>query len=64
MNERLLTIDEVLQVVPVSRVTLYKLWNEGKGPKTVRVGKRRFVRPAELTEWVKSLEGDGEEANN
>ncbi|WP_082162133.1 helix-turn-helix domain-containing protein [Mycolicibacterium chubuense] len=53
--DRLLySVKEIQSKLSVSRSTLYHLLDEGQLP-SVRIGRRRFVTAAALTEFVKAL---------
>jgi hypothetical protein len=54
--EHSFTVDELCTVDRLSRVTLYKLWNEGRGPRFFRAGNRRRVSPEARREWHRELE--------
>lgn len=52
--ERLLTIDEVADLLRVSRWSVYRLiWS--KQLSTLTIGRRRLVRPSALAECVNML---------
>lgn len=42
----------------MSRVTLYKLWRRGKGPRRMEVGSRIFISVRAAQEWRDSLEAE------
>lgn len=52
----LLTIDEAISSTRTSRATLYREINAGR-LKTVKVGRRRYVTPQAIREWVAELAG-------
>lgn len=52
----LLTIDEAISSTRTSRATLYREINAGR-LKTVKVGRRRYVTPQAIREWVAGLSG-------
>jgi len=52
----LLTIDEAIKATRTSRATLYREINSGR-LKTVSVGRRRYVTPAAIQNWINGLEG-------
>jgi excisionase family DNA binding protein len=55
-QERLLTIDEVADLLRVSRWSVYQLiWSEQL--RTLKIGRRRLVRPTALTECMNMLDG-------
>ena len=55
-QERLLTIDEVADLLRISRWSVYRLiWS--KQLRTLTIGRRRLVRPAALAECMKLLDG-------
>ena len=56
MNDRLLTIDDVLKITGVSYATMYKWMKAGDFPSSKRVGKktRRWLE-SEVNDWMKNL---------
>jgi excisionase family DNA binding protein len=52
----LLTIEEAIRSTRTSRATLYREIKAGR-LKTVKVGRRRYVTPAAIREWVAELSG-------
>lgn len=70
MNERsnegnaqplLLTVPEACDALRVSRWQFYQLVNERR-LKTVRINRRRFVTPADLTQLIEDLREGGAHA--
>ena len=61
--DELLTIDEVIATLRVSRAAFYRWRRRGTGPETVRLpGGAVRIRRAALTEWLAGLhEGNKEE---
>lgn len=56
MIERLLTLDEVAELLRVSKWSVYQLiWSEQL--RTLKIGRRRLVQPSALTECVSLLDG-------
>lgn len=49
----LLSVSEVLLLVPVSRATLYNLMNRNDFPRPVKITKRVFWESEEIESWVK-----------
>lgn len=56
---RLLTIPEACEILRVSRWQLYQLINDGR-LKTVRINRRRFVAPTDLSALIDELREGGE----
>lgn len=54
-STQLLTVVEVAKELRVSRPTVYKLMTE-EGLKSVRIGNRRLIRRADLTDFVEKME--------
>jgi excisionase family DNA binding protein len=54
VNTRLLTVDEAADQLRVSRWTVYNLIRSNQ-LRTVKIGRRRLVTPAALSECVDSL---------
>ena len=46
------TIDEVLETVPVSRATFYRAVNAGEIPGVLRLGRRRLLSLPVYLEWI------------
>lgn len=51
-----LPIEDVLALLSLPASTLYGLWSEGKGPRRFKIGRRVYVSPRALREWVDELE--------
>lgn len=52
-GERLIRIDEVVEIVPYSRMHLYRLMHAGKFPRQVRLGGNRVAwLESEVMKWV------------
>lgn len=56
----LLTIDEACDALRVSRSQLYDLFNKRR-LKSVRINRRRFIVPADLTALIEELREEGGE---
>ena len=57
-DDRLLTVDEVISELGVSRAAFYRWRRQGRGPVTVRLpGGGLRVRRAALRAWVRRSEG-------
>ena len=52
--ELLWTIEESIRAARTSRATLYREINEGR-LRTVKVGRRRYIRPEDARSWIASL---------
>lgn len=52
----LLSVDEVVKATSIGRTTIFSLLKSGD-LKAVKVGKRTFVRPADLNEFVEERAG-------
>jgi len=46
----------------ISRAFLYKLWQQGKGPAKIKLGRRTLITRAAASEWILSLEHNGGES--
>lgn len=44
-----------------SRVLLYRLWNEGRGPRVMRIGRRVIITAEAAADWRRQMEA---ESNN
>lgn len=61
-DDRLLTVDEVIGELGVSRAAFYRWRRQGRGPATVRLpGGGLRVRRAALRAWVRRSEGTAQE---
>jgi excisionase family DNA binding protein len=56
-HDRLISLNDALAVVGVSRSQIYRLLNEGAMPRPAKVGRRIFFSEQELQEWVRSTLG-------
>ena len=50
---RLATADDVLELLPISRGSLYCLVREGRLPGVVRIGRRVYFDLDQLDAWIK-----------
>ena len=57
-SELLYTIPEGCREAGVGKSTMYRRWNDGTGPKVVRIGGRSFIAKDTLREWIRGLEVD------
>jgi prophage regulatory protein len=51
-NQRLLRINEVLNIVQVSRPTIYRLVSKGEFPRPVCIGASRLWPETEINQWM------------
>ncbi|MEE9923797.1 MAG: AlpA family phage regulatory protein [Brucella anthropi] len=49
---RMLRIDKVLDLFPISKVSLYRLIKEGKFPSPMKLGATNVWSSAELRKWL------------
>lgn len=40
----------------ISRVLLYRLWSEGRGPRVIRLGRRVIISEEAAADWRKQME--------
>lgn len=50
-KKRLVRPDQILEMLGVSRVTLWKYIKEGKFPAPIKIGATRFWDETEVDEW-------------
>jgi excisionase family DNA binding protein len=62
MVGRLLTSQEVADLLNVPVRTLQRWRYVGKGPQAVRVGKHARYRPESVVKWLREQEGRGPDA--
>lgn len=53
--KKLISIKEAVALTGLSHVTLYNEINAGR-LKSLKVGRRRLIRPAALSEWIEQRE--------
>lgn len=53
--DRLLRVNQVLEIVNISRAQLYKLLGKDKFPQPIHIGKTVAWRESDLNNWIKSL---------
>ncbi|HRP94892.1 MAG TPA: hypothetical protein PL143_01450 [Rhodocyclaceae bacterium] len=46
----------------ISKVHLYALWKEGRGPRRMKVGRRVFVTREAAAEWRERMERETEQS--
>jgi excisionase family DNA binding protein len=51
-------VSEFCHEAGISRATLYRLWEEGKGPRPIRIGRRVLVPRAAALAWLRALAGE------
>lgn len=56
MDLKAYTVDQFLAAHPISRAMLYKIWQQGIGPRYMQVGSRRLISEEAAAEWRKSRE--------
>lgn len=53
----LLKIKQVLELVPVGKTTLYKMIDDGKFPRPIRLSERAVAwRKSDILQWIDNLE--------
>jgi predicted DNA-binding transcriptional regulator AlpA len=52
MSDRLLTLPEVAEVTRLSLSTHRWLRQEGRGPKTFKVGRRVVAKESDVLQWI------------
>lgn len=50
------TIDEAAEMAGISRAHLYELIREGRGPRTILLGRRRVLRREAVAQWLADCE--------
>jgi predicted DNA-binding transcriptional regulator AlpA len=50
---------QAARIAGVDRTTLYRLWSEGRGPDSFKIGHRRMITVAAAAQWQESLERSG-----
>jgi hypothetical protein len=57
-------IDELCRAEHISRSMLYKLWEQGKGPRFFYIGNSRRISHEARIEWRQRLEAEAEKAGD
>jgi excisionase family DNA binding protein len=58
-NDAVLTLAETADTLRISRRHLAKLLAEGRGPPTIKLGRRALVRRIALDQWLADAEESG-----
>ena len=58
IEDKLLTVDEVLEETRISRGTLYTLWADDEGPRQTRIRGRVFVSRGDLSAWLEKQKSE------
>ncbi len=53
MTARKFTVSAVAKRLGIPKSTFYELIQTGKGPRPLRIGKRIYLLPAPLDEWLR-----------
>jgi excisionase family DNA binding protein len=56
MSLNTLTLPGAAERIGISERHLKRMLAKGEGPNTVRLGRRRLIRPESLDDWLKSHE--------
>ena len=57
-HKPLLSVREVCQLIGLPASTMAKLDHEGKGPRWLYLGRRKFVRRASFDSWLQQRESE------
>ena len=55
MEEKLLTINELINIVGFKKSTIYKFIKENKFPRPLKFGKSSRWAKSEINEWINNL---------
>jgi hypothetical protein len=58
MDQAVFTVAEFCTAHKVSRSRLYKEWNEGTGPRVLRVGTKILITKEAAADWRRSRESE------
>lgn len=58
MEKKAYSIPDFLEAYSLSRSTLYRLWQENRGPHTLRVGRKVLIPVEAAQEWARSMEAE------
>jgi predicted DNA-binding transcriptional regulator AlpA len=56
ISREVFSVDEFCVAHNISRAFLYKLWNDGRGPRAMSVGSRKLISHEAAAEWRRSCE--------
>lgn len=63
-GEQLLTIKDVCSITRISRTMVYNAMNEGRFPRSVRLGRKAIRwRASDIEKWLAELPASNEERN-
>jgi len=54
-----MTLDELAETARVSRRTIYRLHDAGRGPTFTKIGRKTFVAEADALTWLTSMKQPG-----
>ena len=52
-EERLLGLDDLMQIVPIGRTKIYKMMQQNEIPSPFKIGRKLFWKNSEIMEWIK-----------
>ena len=55
------TVADFCAAYSISRPFLYRLWSEGRGPRSVKLGRRVLIRAEDAENWLRNLAETGGE---
>lgn len=50
-----MTVDQFCKACGISKPMLYRLWQQGQGPRSVKLGKRRLILKNDADAWLATL---------
>ena len=53
-----MTVAEFGKIYALNRTAVYKMLAEGRGPKSVKIGRRRLISVASAAAWWQALESE------
>ena len=58
MDKKAYSIPDFLEAYSLSRSALYQLWQEGRGPRRLMVGRKVLITNEAAQEWARSMEAE------
>jgi len=58
MEKQAYSISDFLEVYSLSRSALYRLWNENRGPATLRINRKVIILVKDAQAWTEQLKAD------
>jgi prophage regulatory protein len=54
MHDYLLSLEQLYDLVPLERTTIWRMWKRGQFPEPVHIGRRIFWKKSVIERWLES----------